>query len=194
MERSGESRPGGHRTLDEKEPNAFVAVARIVRPQGRRGEVVAEVLTDFASRFEETTDFFLEDPSAPRSVTLESVWPHKGRVVLKLSGVDSIEEAARLRGLSLLIRQEDRAPLAADHYYVSDLKGCRVVREHRGAQIEVGVVTEVESTGGVDLLHVSRPGGRSREALIPLAQAICTRIDPATRTIVIDPPEGLLEL
>ena len=71
------------------------------------------------------------------------------------------------------------------------IKGCRVIWERKGQ--EIGNVIEVESTGGVDLLHVRRPDGKS-EVLIPLAQDICTRIDPANRTIVIDPPDELLEL
>lgn len=85
-------------------------------------------------------------------------------------------------------------PLAPHHYYLWELEGCQVVTEREGVQSKVGTVTEVESTGGVDLLHVSRGDGRGGEILIPLAQAICTRIDPEAKTIVIDPPEDLLEL
>lgn len=175
-----------------KELNHFMAVARIIKPQGRRGEVLAEMLTDFPSRFERAAEIFVENPGrAPDAVRMENVWPHKGKVVLKFSGVDSIPQAERLRGLHVLIPAEERAPLPPHHYYVGDLKGCRVVREEQGVQRDVGTVTEVERTGGVDLLRVETERG---EALIPLAQAICTRIDPETQTIVIDPPEGLLEL
>jgi 16S rRNA processing protein RimM len=173
-------------------PERFLAIGRVVRPQGRRGEVVAEVLTDFPARFQEVRQVFLGEPcQAPRPAVVERAWPHKGRVVLKFAGVDSIEAASRLRGCCLLIPREERAPLPPDHYYLWELEGCRVVVEHAGAAHEVGTVTEVEPTGGVGLLHVETPRG---EVLIPLAQAICTRIDPAAKTIVIDPPEDLLEL
>lgn len=74
------------------------------------------------------------------------------------------------------------------------MKGCRVVAERGGVQREVGIVTDVEPTGGVDLLHVARHGGQGGEVLIPLAQTICTHIDPGSKTIVIDPPEDLLDL
>ena len=71
------------------------------------------------------------------------------------------------------------------------MQGCRVVWERKG--LEIGTVVEIEPTGGVDVLHVKRPEGKS-EILIPLAQEICTRIDLDNRIIVIDPPEELLEL
>ncbi len=173
----------------------FLAIARVVRPQGRHGEVVAEILTDFPARFENLRMTFLESAGGvPRQVAIEKVWPHKGRVVFKFSGVDSISDAERLRGLNVCIRAEDRVTLPEHSYYVWELEGCRVVREQGGARQEVGVVTGVERTGGTDLLHVARAGKKAEEILIPFSQAICVRIDPAAKTIVIHPPEDLLEL
>ncbi len=170
----------------------FLAIARIVRPQGRRGELAAEVLTDFPDRFEKLHRAYLENPGgAPDAVVVEHVWPHKGRVVLKFSGVDSIKSAELLRGRHVLIRHEERMPLPAHHYYLWELEGCRVFRGHGEAASPLGTVTKVERTGGVDLLHVSTGGG---EVLIPLAQDICTHIDTAAKAIWIDPPEDLLEL
>ena len=184
--------PKASEELPEKEAGEFLAVARIVRPQGRRGEVVAEILTDFPQRFAELRRVYLERPgSTPEPVPVEKVWPHQGRVVLKFPGVDSIDQANRLRGVHVLIPREERMPLPAHHYYVWELKGCRVVAERQGASSEVGTVIEVEPTGGVDLLHVATPRG---EVLIPLAQDICKRIDTEAKTIVIDPPEDLLDL
>jgi 16S rRNA processing protein RimM len=170
----------------------FVAIARIVKPQGRRGEVAAEILTDFPERFDDERPLFLEhSDQPPDSVAVERVWMHKGRIVLKFSGIDSIDAANRLRGLHVLIRHEERTAAPIHRYYVSDLVGCRVVTEREGRR-ELGTVTEVEPTGGVDLLRVTRPDGR--ELLIPLAEAICTRIDPQGKLIVVDPPEALLDL
>lgn len=179
----------------EKPSAEFVAIARIVKPQGRRGEVAAEILTDFPERFTELRAAFLERPAqAPEPVTVENVWPHKGRMVLKFLGVDSIESASRLRGLHVLVPRAERMPLPASHYYVGELCGCRVVVERDGTPREIGKVTDVEPTGGTPLLHVM-PDGRGRsEILIPLAQEICKRIDTAEKIIVIDPPADLLEL
>ena len=167
-------------------------MARIVRPQGRRGEVTAEILTDFPERFRSLRRVFLERPGGtPEATRVEDAWLHKGRIVLKFSGVDSISGAEALRGLHVLIRREERIPLGEARYYVWELEGCRVVLGRDDPPKEIGTVSSVEPTGGVDLLHVATPRG---EVLIPLAQDICTRIDPEAKTILIDPPEDLLEL
>jgi len=188
----------------------FLAIARLIRPQGRRGEMAAEILTDVRGRFDKLRSAFLEQPGAePSSVKVENAWLHKGRVVLKLAGVDSIDEANRLRGRLILLPPSERATLETHQYYVWELEGCRVVRDLDGVTMEIGIVTEVESTEGVPLLHVApikaeakdnadieeREKARPREELlIPLAQTICERIDIEAKLIVIDPPEDLLEL
>ncbi len=172
-----------------------MAVARIVKPQGRRGEVAAEILTDFPERFARVRRAYLEQHGRePRAVEVENTWPHKGRVILKFSGVDTISQANGLRGLHVLVPREEKTPLPEHHYYVWELRGCRVVAEQGGKPREVGTVTGVEPTGGVDLLHVTPAGRAGGEVLIPLAQEICKRIDTKAKIIVIDPPEDLLEL
>jgi 16S rRNA processing protein RimM len=179
----------------ENTPEQFLAVARVVKPQGRRGEVVADILTDFPERFENISRVFLENKDdGPRPAEIENTWPHKGRIVFKFSGVDSINQADALRGLHVFIRREDRVALPEHHYYVWELEGCRVIHKVAGGAREVGVVTGIHRTGGADLLSVGRAGKDSAELLIPLTQDICTHIDTAGKTIVIDPPEDLLEL
>ncbi|HEV2176317.1 MAG TPA: ribosome maturation factor RimM [Terriglobia bacterium] len=175
----------------------FLAIARIARPQGRRGEVAAEILTDFPERLERLRRVWLAAPestpsSAPREATIESAWPHKGRMVLKFAGVDSIDAANALRGLHVLVSRQDRVALPDHSYYVWELEGCQVVAERAAGGDMVGTVTAVEPTGGVPNLRVARPGGG--EVLIPLAQEICTRIDVAGKRIVVNPPEDLLDL
>ena len=187
----GVARRGGAK-LAEGVPDRFLAVARVVRPQGRRGEVLAEPLTDFSLRFQALRQVFLENPGeTPQPLQVENVWPHKGRVVIKFSGIDSISGASRLKGRHLLIPAEERMPLPPNYYYLWELQGCRVVTERQGRLAEVGTVTDIEPTGGVDVLHVATSHG---EVLIPLAQAICTKIDTQAKTILIDPPEDLLDL
>jgi 16S rRNA processing protein RimM len=173
-------------------PDEFVAIARIVKPQGRKGEVAAEILTDFRERFPGLRTAYLESPNgAPAAVVIEAAWPHKGRIVLKLASVDSIDAAEKLRGLHVLIPRAEMAALPEGHYYLWQLIGCQVVTE-RECRV-VGEVTEVEPTGGVDLLRVASPG-RENEILIPLAGDICKQIDVQAKRIVIDPPEDLLDL
>lgn len=170
----------------------FVAVARIARPQGRRGEVAAEILTDFPGRFAHLKEVYLGAPGGARQVVVvEKAWPHKGRIILKFSGVDSIGEAEHLRGMEVLIPSHQRVRLEANQYYVSDLEGCRVIAERDGTASELGTVSGVDPTGGVDVLRVETARG---EVLIPLAQEICRRIDTESKVIIIEPPEDLLEL
>lgn len=175
-----------------KNPDRFLAIARIVKAQGRRGEVAVEILTDFPERFEKLRQVYLENSGHSADLfEVENHWPHKGRVVLKFSGVDTIEQAKRLVGRHVLVPREERMPLPAHRYYVWELRGCRVIAERGGVTSEVGTVTDVEVTGGVDLLRVATTRG---EVLIPLAQAICTRIDTQAKIIVVEPPADLLEL
>lgn len=188
-----------HRTRREvnavvvnSEMRGFIAVARIVRPQGRKGEVLAEILTDFPSRFRDLHRAFLDDPShEPKVVTVEHSWLHKGKVVLKFAGIGSIDDAETLRGRHVFIPEEEKIALSAGRYYVWELMGCQVVVENGGTRRPLGTVTEVERTGGVDLLHVSDD---SRDILIPFTEAICEAIDPEAKLIVIHPPEDLLDL
>lgn len=174
------------------EDGEWMAVARIVRPQGRRGEVAAEILTDFPERFARMQEARLAAPGGPaEAVRLEDAWPHKGRIILKFAGVDSITAAERLRGMEVLVPLTERTPLSEHQHYVSDLEGCRVLVERDGATSEVGKVVGLQPTGGVDVLRVETARG---EVLIPLAQEICKRIDTESKIIIIDPPEDLLEL
>ena len=161
--------------LAENVPDRFLAVARVVRPQGRRGEVLAEPLTDFPARFKELREVFLESPgTAPQPIKVENVWPHKGRVVIKFSGVDSIRERFSFEGPACA--DSGGRQNAASSESLLPLGTRRLPGGHgtQGRQVEVGTVTEIEPTGGVDVLHVATSRG---EVLIPLAQAICTKID-----------------
>jgi 16S rRNA processing protein RimM len=158
--------------------------------------VVAEVLTDFPERFATTKRAFLENPeTGPQLVEIAETWWHEGRLILRFAGVDSMSQAERLRGRLLLIPQRERVALGQDQYYLWELTGCAVIC--RGSQQPLGEVTSVEPTGGVELLRVQLGGSerrRSDEVLIPFAQEICPEVDVGARRILIDPPEGLLDL
>src|SRR5208282_4759671 len=110
------------------ETNAWVWLARIRRPQGRKGEVFADILTDFPEKFAERRRLWLLAESAsapaPRQVELQAHWLHKGGIVLHFAGIDSISAAETLAGLIVAIPRADRAPLAEDEVYIADLIGC----------------------------------------------------------------------
>jgi 16S rRNA processing protein RimM len=183
---------GARAAVADGEIRGFIAIARVVRPQGRKGEVLAEILTDFPSRFRDLHRAFLDVPgNHPQVVTVEDTWLHKGKVVLKLAGIGSIDDAETLRGRLVLVPEEEKVALSANQYYLWELKGCQVVVENGEMRKPLGTVTEVERTGGVDLLRVVDD---SREVLVPFAEAICKVIDPESRLIVIDPPDDLLDL
>ena len=168
---------------------AFITVARIVRAQGRRGEVLAELHTDFPERFAERRKLFaLADDGRRRELALEEFWLHKGRVVLKFSGVDSIAAAEALAGCEVQIPAAERAPLPEGAAYVSDLVGSEVFDGPR----RVGKVSDVQSGAGEARLLVVQAG--DREMLVPFAAAYVKSFQAAGKRLEMQLPEGLLEL
>ena len=176
---------------------SWVLLARIVRPQGRRGEVLADIFTDFPQRFTERKRLFLRQPTgaqlnAMREVKVESHWLHKGRVVLKFSQVDSIADAENLRGFEVVIPREERMPLEGDAVYVSDLLGVRVIDVSRGAE-DAGEITDVEPEGaGPAMLVIRTPSGD--ELLIPFVRAYLRKIDLEAKRLEMELPVGLLAM
>ena len=168
----------------------LVAVARAVRTRGLRGEVVAELLTDFPERFENLERLIAVAPSGERQVVmLEEHWFQSGRIVLKFAGYDSIEAAGALVGHEFAVPEAERVELPEDEFYDWELEGC-AVETVEGESI--GVVREVLKTGGVETLVVENDR-TEREHLIPLAEEICVEINVERKLIRIDAPEGLLE-
>jgi 16S rRNA processing protein RimM len=174
------------------QPDDWVVVARIVRPQGRHGEALADLLTDFPERFSERRRLFLLAPkSAPRPVELEKHWLHQGRIVLKFAGVDSIDDAETLRGFDVVIPRSERAPLEDGAVYIDDLIGCALIDSRTGS--EIGSILEVdrESTS-TPLLVVNTAA--SGQVLVPFVKAFAPKTDLTARQVSMELPEGLLEL
>lgn len=168
---------------------ALISIARIARPQGVRGEVVADILTDFPERFAALDEVTLRrGDQLIGPLRLEQHRFHKGRVLLKFAGYDDADRAEELRGASLVIDRDDLVELDDDEYFVFDLEGCEVVTTD--AQ-PLGVVAQVEDYGAAPLLLVRN---QSREWLIPLTRDICPDVDIANKKIVVNPPDGLLDL
>ncbi len=174
----------------------WISLARIVRPQGRRGEVRAEVLTDFPERLPQLRHALLGGNGEPRAVAILScrLEPSRRFAVFHFEGSQSIDDAERLVGLEVQVPISERAPLPSGSYYISDLVGCEVFEA--GADEPLGRVRDVQKTGeetaGTPILVVdSATGG---ELLVPLAAEICREIDTEKRRIVVTLPEGLAEL
>jgi 16S rRNA processing protein RimM len=170
-----------------------VTLARILRPRGLRGEVAAQILTDFPERLPMLGQVWLAgEHGAPRRAGVKKCWistSRGGQAIFHFEGVDSVEAAERLRGLEVQVPLEQRAKLEAGNYYVGDLVGCEVWEA--GAESAMGSVRDVEFPGGVALLAVATGDG---EVLVPLAAEFCTRIDVKSKRIDVSLPEGLRDL
>jgi 16S rRNA processing protein RimM len=161
----------------------------VLGPQGRRGEVAAELHTSFPQRFGERKEFSGLAADGSRSeLQLEEHWFHKGNVILKFAGVESISDAEGLAGLELQIPAEQRSELEAGATYVSDLVGCEVVN----GEALIGTVADVQFGAGEAPLLVVKRG--EQEFLVPYAEAFLKNADVAARRIEVELPEGLLEL
>lgn len=190
MSAPSETAPASPAALDAPlDVEDLISVARIARPQGRHGEVVAELLTDFPERFAQLKVAHVKLVNGAVALReLEKSWLHKGRVVLKFANCDSIEQAEELRAAQVMISRAQLIELPTDTYYDFDLIDCQVTTKDGSG---LGRVTGVQSYGAAPLLVVQ---DGAREHLIPLALSICLEIDTARKRIVVDPPEGLLDL
>ena len=172
----------------------FVTLARILKTQGRRGEVAVEVHSDVPGRMQPGMRVFaLAKDSSRRELQIEDAWPHKNYVVLKFVGVDSISDAEPLVGSELQVPLGERASLERGAVYVSDLIGCTVLdcrRENRGR--EIGVVKDVRFGAGEAPLLVVGSGKTEHE--IPYAQEFLKQVDLERKRIEMNLPEGLLEV
>jgi 16S rRNA processing protein RimM len=175
--------------------NEWVALARIRRPQGRKGEVFADILTDFPEKFSDRRRLWLiaaEAGATPREVDLIHHWPHKGGIVLHFAGIDSISAAETLKGLTVAIPKSERAPLAEDEIYVADLIGCTLIDVAGSAPTEIGVIEDVDRNAGPTPLLVTN--GARGEVLIPFAKSYLRKIDLAAKKVEMALPEGLVDL
>jgi 16S rRNA processing protein RimM len=171
-------------------------LARIRRTQGRKGEVFADILTDFPEKFAERRQLWLlkeSSSAAPaREVELIAHWPHKGGIVLHFAGIDSISAAETLIGFIVAIPREQRVPLGGDEAYIGDLIGCTLVDVAGSAPVVVGGIEDVDRTAGPVALLVIQ--GRAGEILVPFAKSYLRKIDLAARRVEMALPEGLIDL
>ena len=192
----------------ERKPR-WVQIARILRARGNKGEVAAELMTDFPARLATLSQVYLaKELRDPKPIGLQRFWMdqnHPGQCVFHFAGSTNISEAEKFRGYDVLLPFEERVQLPAGKYFVTDLIGCTVFEtpsaatklssapcDAEVAPAVVGTVRDVffpgEGLPGTPLLQVDSPQG---ELLVPLAEDICKRIDTAGRRIDVSLPEGL---
>jgi 16S rRNA processing protein RimM len=173
----------------------WVIIAHLVRPQGRDGELIADILTDFPERFAERRHLVLLSPDGTsRPIELEDHWLHKGRVVLKFAGIDSISDADTLRGLDIAIPRDQRAPLEDDSVYIDDLIGCHIIDTGPANAGDIGPIVSVDREATSTPLFIVRTAGNKDELLIPFAKAYLKKVDVNEKRIEMALPEGLLTI
>ncbi len=199
----------------------WVALARLIRPQGRHGEILADLLTDFPERFRERREVFLAPPGfaggreeAVRGEVLSFWLPtgkNQGRIALQISVASTIDEATAWSGYEVLVPIEDRVPVAGDEMYISDLAGCTVYDR----DLPIGVVRDVQFpvtadgrrrlAAGIPLLVVGRMkaagldpvsggGATGEEILVPFAKDLLLGVDVRAKRIDMRLPEGLVDV
>ena len=187
---------------------SWIVLAHLIRPQGRKGEVLAELFTDFPERFDHQRRVFLAasgfdgEQVEARSAEVVAFWlpvgKNEGRVVLQFAGIDTISDAESIAGKDVIVPREERLPLDEESVYISELIGCTV---YDGAT-PVGVVEDVQFAMSADgarrlddaapLLAVISPEGD--EILIPFAKAFLKAVITEARRIEMTLPKGLIEV
>jgi len=185
-------------------PEDWVWLAQIRHAQGRKGEVYADILTDFPDKFAERKRLWLLPDSAaeslrpaaagaaPHEVELIAHWPHKGGIVLHFAGVDSISAAETLKGLIVGLPRSERAALADDEVYTGDLIGCALIDMAGAEPVMIGEIEGVDRTSGAVALLVVQ--GTAGEILVPFAKSYLRKIDLKAKRVEMALPEGLVEL
>jgi 16S rRNA processing protein RimM len=169
----------------------FVTLARVIKTQGRHGEIAAEVLTDVAERFAVGMKLLAlgEAPDTRRELEVEGFWPHKGLLVFKFCGVDSISDAEALVGAELQVPSAEKAKLQPGWTYVSDLVGSTVLDHGR----EIGRIEDVQfGAGEAPMLIVANEAGKRFD--LPFAETYLEGVDAPQKQVRMLLPEGMLEV
>jgi 16S rRNA processing protein RimM len=168
----------------------FITLARVVKTQGRRGEVAAEVHSAIPDRFAPGMKLLaLDKQERRREVEIEELWPHKGLLVVKFTGIDSISDAEPLVGSELQIPRSERAKLEQGWTYVSELIGSKLFDQGR----EIGEIADVQfGAGEAPLLIVRGESGQKFD--VPFAEAYLEGVDAGQRQVRMKLPEGMLEI
>ena len=188
--------------------SSWVVLAELLRPQGRKGELLSDLLTDFPERFDEPTPVYLARADfagpldAARKAEILSYWlplgKNNGRIVLKFAGIDTISQAEELAGLQVVVPHEERLPLEDDSSYISDLLDCHVFDKNS----LVGTIVDVQfpsSADGTRRLAEAAPililqSADKDEILIPFVKKFIKKIDISLQRIDMDLPDGLVDI
>ena len=166
----------------------LITIAKTVKTRGLRGELVADLLTDFPERFDNLEKVFaVGEDGKTAELELEKFWFQNNRIILKFKGIDSIEAAEKWRNCEICVPESEAVELEDDEFFDWELENCEV-ETVEGEKL--GKVSELMRTGGTEILVVK---DADKEYLIPFAETICVEVDIENKLIRVDLPEGLLE-
>jgi 16S rRNA processing protein RimM len=175
--------------VSPEESSSFITIARITRTRGNKGEVLVESFTDYPDRFDSLEEVWLEfEDGPPKRTKLDFTWEHKGRRILKFDGYDTIGAAQSLVGCFVQIPEGKAVRLPEGTYFDHDLIGCSI---ENSLGEPLGVVAHILRISGNNQLVVRN---RSKEFMIPAVGSICTQISIEKKRIIVDLPEGLMDL
>ena len=174
--------------MSNRNEDEFITVGRVVKTQGRHGEVGMDLLTDFPEKFQPGARVFALLGDQRRELKIEDVWPHKGILILKFAGVETMNDAEALLKSEIQVPLSERTKLEEGTWYVSDLVGCNVTDNGR----EIGAVADVEFGAGEAPLLIVRSG--KQEHMIPLTAEFTKSVDIGAKKIELQLPEGMLEV
>ena len=165
------------------ENEEYLVVARVVSPHGIKGEVKAELVTDFPDRFASTKHVYLG--AGHRRYRLEGSRLHDGAVLLKLGGVNDRDEAEKLRGKTVEVPEGEAVDLPPEHYFWYQIIGLKVLAEDGRV---LGTVEDILQTGANDVYVVRRPEG---ELLLPAIKQVVKSVDLQAGTMTVELMPGL---
>jgi len=175
----------------------WAVIARLGKTRGLRGEIYGEGSWP-AEKYAALPGIRLRHTDGSLAIggaqlKPASVASYRDGLIFRFEGIETIEAAEPLQWVEVVVPKEERPQIAEDEVYLADLIGCSVIHRRTGAVL--GTVTGWQDAGGPVLLEVAAEGKAGGEPLlVPFARAICVEIDPAAKRVVVDPPEGLLEL
>lgn len=164
----------------------YIETGKIVGTHGVKGMVRVQPWADDGEFLAEFKHFYL-DKEGEKRLDAVSVKPHGNVVLMALKGINSIEDAEKLRGSVIYIDRKD-IKLPEGRYFITDLIGCRVTDADSGEKL--GEITDVSETGANDVWHITRDG---KEYLVPAIDEVIVSVDTENEEVVIRPMKGIFD-
>ncbi len=158
----------------------YLRIGRVIKPQGIKGELKIEPLTDGQDRFHSLKSVFVENHGSYLPCNVAAARVHEGFAYLLLDRIADRNAAETLRGSFLCVAREDAVTLPEDTYFIDDLIGCSVYSNEGGS---IGKVQEIIKTGANDVFSIATNRG---ELLVPVIKKVVVAVEPDQKRITLD--------